>query len=96
MKFIFPKNYRYHLKLLGFIDYITGIIDLIIGIMMYLILNIIINNFELRIYIFVSLYFPVILFSIFGIGNENIINVARYIFKYIIKQKVYLYGKNDK
>ena len=39
MKFIFPKNYRYHLKLLGFIDYITGIIDLIIGIIMYLILN---------------------------------------------------------
>lgn len=93
MKFIFPKNYKYRLKIFGFIDYITGVIDLIIGIIMYLLLNLIVNNIEIRIYIFISLYFPIILFSVLGIGNENIINVVRYMFKYIIKQKVYLYGK---
>lgn len=93
MKFIFPKNYKYRVKILGFIDYITGVIDLIIGIVMYLLLNLIIDNIEIKIYIFISLYSPIILFSVFGIGNENIINVIRYIFKYIVKQKVYLYGK---
>lgn len=90
MKFIFPKNYRYRFKFLGFIDYFTGIVDLIIGIFLYLIL-LMIKNVEIRIYVFVSLYSPVILFSIFGLGNENIISVVRYMMKYFLKQKVYLY-----
>lgn len=93
MKFIFPKNYKYRLKFLGFIDYFTGIVDLIIGIILYLILSIIVKNIETKIYFFISLYSPVILFSIFGIGKENILSVTRYMFKYIINQKVYLYGR---
>lgn len=93
MKFVFPKNYKYRLKFLGFIDYFTGIVDLVIGIIMYLVLLIIVKNIEIRIYIFISLYSPIILFSIFGIGNENILNVSRYMFKYLVKQKVYLYGR---
>mgnify|MGYP003425418423 CR=1 FL=1 len=96
MKFIFPKNYKYRLRFLGFIDYFTGIVDLIIGIIMYFILNIIIKNIEIRIYIFISLYFPIILLSIFGMGNENILIVIKYMFKYVVKQKVYLYGRNKK
>ena len=35
MKFIIPKNYNYRIKFLGFIDYFTGIIDLIFGIILY-------------------------------------------------------------
>ena len=44
-------------------------------------------------YVFISLYSPIIFFSILGLGNENIISVARYMFKYLIRQKVYLYNK---
>ena len=93
MKFIFPKNYKYRLKFLGFIDYFTGIVDLVIGIIIYLILSVIVKDIEIKIYIFISLYLPIILFSVFGIGNENILNVSRYMIKYIVKQKVYLYDK---
>lgn len=96
MKFIFPKNYKYHLKFLGFIDYFTGIIDLILGIIIYLILTLIVKNIEIRIYIFISLYLPIILFSVLGIGNENILSVARYMVKFMIKPKVYLYGRANK
>lgn len=96
MKFIFPKNYKYRLKFLGFIDYFTGIVDLVIGLIIYLILLLIVKNIEVRIYIFISLYSPIILFSVLGIGNENILNVVRYMFKYLVKQKVYLYGKKTK
>ena len=93
MKFIFPKNYNYRIKFLGFIDYFTGIIDLIIGIILYFLLSIFIKNIELKIYLFISLYSPIIFFSVLGVENENIISVARYLIKYFIKPKVYLYIK---
>lgn len=93
MKFIIPKNYNYRMKFLGFIDYFTGIIDLILGIILYFLISLIIKNIEIKIYVFISLYSPIIFFSILGLGNENIISVARYMFKYLIRQKVYLYNK---
>ena len=93
MKFIFPKNYKYHLKLLGFMDYVTGVFDLIIGVILYFLISIIVKNIELKIYIFISLYFPILLMSIVGIGNENILIVFRYIIKYLLKPKVYVYDK---
>ena len=34
--------------------------------------------------------------DIFGMGNENILIVIKYMFKYVVKQKVYLYGRNKK
>ena len=40
MKFIFPKNYKYKSKILGFIYYVTAIVDLIIGIILFSILRI--------------------------------------------------------
>ena len=93
MKFIFPKNYKYHLKFLGFMDYVTGVFDLIIGVILYFLISIIVKNIELKIYIFISLYFPILLMSIVGIGNENILIVFRYIIKYLLKPKVYVYDK---
>ena len=93
MRFVIPKNYKYQMKFLGFINYTTILIDTVIAILLLGLLSIFIKSIEIKIYIFVSLYFPVILFSIFGIGNENIVYVTKYIIKYIIKQKVYLYNK---
>ena len=93
LRFVIPKNYKYQMKFLGFINYTTILIDTVIAILLLGLLSIFIKSIEIKIYIFVSLYFPVILFSIFGIGNENIVYVTKYIIKYIIKQKVYLYNK---
>lgn len=66
MRFIFPKNYKYKAKILGFIDYITAIFDLIIGIILFTILNMIINSIETKLYIFIILYVPIVLFSVLG------------------------------
>jgi hypothetical protein len=41
MKFIFPKNYKYNAKILGFIDYSTAIFDTIIGVILFLIIHLI-------------------------------------------------------
>lgn len=96
MKFIFPKNYSFRYKLLGFIDYSTAILDAIIGAILYFILNIFIRNLLTKIYIFIILFLPILLFSIFGLARENLLSVIYYMFKFFKNQNVYLYNKNHK
>lgn len=94
MKFIFPKNYSFKYKLLGFIDYTTAILDCIIGFILYCILSLFIHSLTTRIYIFIIIFFSLVLFSIFGLGRENFISVIFYMFKFIKAPKIYLYKKN--
>ena len=94
MKFIFPKNYNFKPKLFGFIEYSTAILNVILGIFIYKFVNLIFTNINTKIYIFISLYFPIFLISILGINKESFISVFRYIFKFIKNQNVYLYNKN--
>lgn len=93
MHFIYPKNYNFKSKIFGFIDYSTAIIDIIIAIILYCFINIIFSNINLKIFFFVSLFFPIFLISIIGLNKESFITVFRFISKYLISQKVYLYKK---
>ncbi len=98
MKFIFPKNYSFKYKLLGFIDYTTAILDSILGFILYFILyfilSIFIKSIASRIYIFIIIFFPLVLFSIFGLGRENLISVILYMYNFFKNQNVYLYNKH--
>lgn len=96
MKFIFPKNYTFQYKLLGFIDYSTAILDAVIAFILFFILNIFISNILTKIYIFIILFLPILLFSIFGLGKENLLSVIFYMYKFIKNQNIYLYSKNFK
>lgn len=93
MKFIFPKNYSFKYKILGFIDYSTAILDTIIGFILYFILNIFIQNFLTKLYIFIILFLPIFLFSIFGLGKENLLSVIYYMYTFFKNQNIYLYSK---
>ena len=88
MNFIFPKNYNFKSKLLGFIDYSTAILDSILGIIIYFFVNLIFTNITIKIYVFISLFFPLLLISILGINRESFISVKN--------QNVYLYSRNYK
>ncbi len=94
MHFIFPKNYNFKQKLLGFIDYSTAILDTIIGIIIYFLVNVFFTNLNVKIYVFVSIFFPILLISILGINKESFISVFTYMFKFIKNQNVYLYNRN--
>ena len=94
MKFIFPKNERFKYKLLGFIDYTTAILDSILGFILSFILSIFIKSIASRIYIFIIIFFPLVLFSIFGLGRENLISVILYMYNFFKNQNVYLYNKH--
>ena len=93
MKFIFPKNYKYNAKLFGFIDYTTAIIDLIIGIILFVIVHAIFSELSTQIYVLISLLTPVILFSVLGVNKENILDFSLYIIKFFKNRKVYFYKK---
>ncbi len=93
MHFIYPKNYNFKSKLFGFIDYSTAIIDIVVAIILYFIVNVIFSSINFKIFFFVSLFFPIFLISIIGLNKESFITVFRFITKYLMSQKVYLYKK---
>lgn len=93
MKFIFPQNYHFKNKILGIIDYTTAFVNLIWYIIIFLFVNIIFNSIDIKIFVFITLCFPLLLLSISGFHGENIITVIIYLFKFIFKQKLFFYSK---
>ena len=95
MKFIFPQNYDFKLKLFGFIDYPIAIFNLILWIVLYFIINAFIPYLYVKICVFISICFPVFLLSIIGFNHENLFYVLMYIFKFMKNKKLYLYIKDS-
>ena len=95
MKFIFPRNYDFKTKLFGVFDYSTIIINIIFDLFIFCICNLIFNNINIKIFILISLCFPLLILSIVGLNNENVFLVLIYIFKYFFKPKLYLYNKSN-
>ena len=94
MKFVFPQNYNFNSKILGIIEYSSAVLVLVWGIIIFGVVNLIFNSLNVKIFLFIILVFPVMIFSIVGINGENILYVFSYIIKYILKQKVLFFDKN--
>lgn len=93
LKFIFPQNYNLKSKIFGFIDYSSAIFDVVWGATVFGIVNILFSSMNVKIFLFIILVLPVVIFSIVGINGENILYYMSYIFKYIFSQKLLLYEK---
>lgn len=96
MKFIFPKNYNFKNKIFGIIDYTTAFINVFWCALILIFVNLLFKNIRIKIFIFISTCFPLILFSFSGFHGENIVYVLLYMIKFIFRQKLYLYSKNYK
>ncbi len=96
MKFIFPQNYHFKNKILGIIDYTTAFVNLVWYVFVLILVNLIFDSINVKVFVFISLCFPLFLFSFSGFHGENIITVLSYLFKFIFRQKLYFYGKNYK
>lgn len=93
MKFIFPQNYNFKSKLLGIIDYSTAILDVIWAVLIFGVVNLFSIGLNIKIFVFIVLSFPALLFSIVGFNGENIVSVCNYLIKYMMKPKILLYKK---
>ena len=96
MKFIFPQNYHFKNKILGIIDYTTAFVNVIWYVIVLIFVNLIFDSIDTKVFVFISLCFPLLLFSFAGFHGENIIYVFKYLFKFIFRQKLYFYNKNYK
>ncbi len=94
MKFIFPQNYRFQTKLFGFIDYQTAILNFVWWFIIFIITKIFMLDLFTKIIIFIITCFPVLLISLFGFQQENILYVFRYLFLFWKSHKIYLYKKD--
>ena len=93
MKFIFPQNYNFKNKFLGIFDYSTLLTNFIWDFFVIFIINIFFHNLTFKIFIFIILCFPLLLLSFSGYDGENIVYVIFYVFKFLLKQKIFLYNK---
>lgn len=91
MKFIFPQNYNFKNKLFGFIDYSTAIFNIIWSLFIFCFINLFLNSFKIKLFLFIVLTFPLLLFSIVGFNHENILYVLYYILKFYSNRKIYIY-----
>lgn len=94
MKFIFPQNYNFKNKLFGIFDYSTVIINIIWAVLLFQIVKITPFILNVKISIFITFYFPLLLFSIFGFNNENIFYFLSYMLKFVKNRRVYFYDKS--
>lgn len=93
MKFIFPQNYNFKNKIFGIIDYSTAIVNIVWYVFVYCLCNLILKDLTIKIFFFITLSMPLLLFSIIGFNHENILYVILYLIKYIQSPKIYLYKK---
>ena len=93
MKFIIPQNYSFKNKIFGFIPYSTLIFNIVWYLIIFSILNLLFNNWNIKIFLLISLAFPITLLSIIGLNGEPFIDVLKYVLKYIFSTKIYLFKK---
>ena len=93
VKFIFPQNYKFNKKIFGLVDAQTAVVSVLWAGIIYLIVNFIFKTLYIKIFSFIVMVFPVVIFSIVGFNGENIINVAIYMIKFIMRRRIMFYGK---
>lgn len=93
MKFIFPKNYQFKNKIFGIIDYTTAFVNIIWYVIVLIFVNLIFDSIDIKVFVFISLCFPLLLISFSGFNGENIITVLSYLLKFITRQKLYFFSK---
>ena len=93
MKFIIPQNYNFKNKIFGIVDYSTAIFNVCWYFLVFSLLKLIFTNWDIIIFLFISFCFPITIFSLIGFNGEPFIYVLKYIIKFLLKTKLYLYKK---
>lgn len=93
MKFVFPQNYDFKNKLFGVIDYSTVFINLIWCVLVFFLINLFLYSLTVKIFVFIVLCFPLLLFSFVGFYGENIVYVFSYLFRFFTRPKLFVYRK---
>lgn len=89
--YIFPKNYNFKNKIGGVIDYPTAIFNLLFIFLLYKFISLFKLTLTSKL-IFISIFYtPIFLVSILNHNDDNIICIAYYVIKFLVRPKLYLY-----
>lgn len=98
--YYFPENYNKKEKFLGIVDYRLVIVIGIIGIIVFYTLKYIELGIKIKVSLFIVLTGLPAIIILIGVNGENMIDFFKYILKFLIRPKVYVYrkteGKNEK
>lgn len=93
MNFIFPQNYNFKNKFLGYIDYPTLVVNLAWIYFIYTITSLFSLSLQEKAPIIIIFCLPTFLFSILNIHNETAFQIISYLIKYILTPKLYVFYK---
>lgn len=93
--YYFPENYNKKEKFLGIVDYRLIIVIGIIGIVAFYTLKYINLEIKIKVTLFIILTGLPAIFILIGVNGENMVDFLKYIFKFLIKPKIYVYRKME-
>ena len=90
---IFSLVWKYEILIQQEINFFRQFSIYSLYIFIFILLNLIFKNWNIKIFLLIALCFPITLFSIVGFNGEPVTYVFAYIIKYLIRPKLYLYKK---
>lgn len=93
LRFIFPQNYHFHTRILGFFDYPTLVFNLIWFVFLFVISNILFKSIEIKIVFCTSLFLPIFLISFIYLKQENVFSFFMSIYHFLKSRRIYFYSK---
>lgn len=93
--FIFPTNYNRKEKFLGMLDYKIISIIAVWGAIVFFILKAASCGTLMKIYLFLFVFGMPSILMLVGFNGENMADVLRYLLRYLISPKAYIYKKRE-
>ena len=91
--YIIPHNYTDNGKILGMIEKESLITAAVWFLPMTLLIMKLPLSVNTRIYLFMFIVVPPTLFALIGIGSETLVDMLKFIFRFMSRSKVYTYEK---
>lgn len=94
-EFIFPLNYKEKEKFLGIVEYKVLVAIAVIGVITFFTLKYLELELSYKIVIFVVItgFFAVLI--LVGVNGENMLDFSYFMFKFLIRERVYVYRKTE-
>ncbi|MBP3284670.1 MAG: hypothetical protein J6M02_04145 [Clostridia bacterium] len=95
-QFIFPANYNRKEKFLGMVEYKTIIVIASWGAFLFYLLKFFGWAWIVKVYVFLIFFGIPSIFLLVGFNGENMLDVVRYLVKYSVSPKEYVYRKKER
>ncbi len=94
-EFVFPLNYKEKEKFLGIIEYRVLAVLIAFGVGVFFLLKNINIELVLKVILFITVMVFFSILILIGINGENMLDFLWFVFKFVVRDKVYVYRKTE-